>query len=156
MYETSTDEYGYNIRGELISAAKNAEGAKELEYAYRYDDIGNRISSFDLGTNRTYIANNLNQYTQISNLCDSASLREEFLPQFDDDGNQTLIKTATGIWQVSYNGENRPVLWSSCNLKYSGCLATATETLVTLGVACVCTLVVIATDGVAIPFLIVL
>ena len=29
MYETSTDEYGYNIRGELISAAKNAEAAKK-------------------------------------------------------------------------------------------------------------------------------
>ncbi len=32
-------------------------------------------------------------------------------PQFDDDGNQTLVKTSTGIWSVSYNGENRPVLW---------------------------------------------
>ena len=30
---------------------------------------------------------------------------------FDDDGNQTLIKTSTGIWSVTYNGENRPVLW---------------------------------------------
>ena len=109
MYETSTDEYGYNIRGELISAAKNAEGAKELEYAYRYDDIGNRISSFDLGTNRTYIANNLNQYTQISNLCDSASLREEFLPQFDDDGNQTLIKTATGIFKYLRGGGHQRI-----------------------------------------------
>ena len=92
-----------------ISAAKNAESAEE--YAYQYDDIGNRIESLDLGTNRTYVANALNQYTQISNLCDSASLREEFIPTFDLDGNQTLIQTATGVWQVSYNGENRPVLW---------------------------------------------
>ena len=113
MSETRTDEYGYNIRGELISAAKNAEGAKVIEYQYAYDDIGNRISSYDIGTNRTYTANNLNQYTQVSNLCDSASLREEFIPQFDDDGNQTLIQTATGIWQVQYNGENRPVQWSN-------------------------------------------
>jgi RHS repeat-associated protein len=37
--------------------------------------------------------------------------QDEFTPQFDDDGNQTLIKTATGIWQVTYNGENRPILW---------------------------------------------
>jgi RHS repeat-associated protein len=37
----------------------------------------------------------------------------EFTPQFDDDGNQTLIKTATGIWSVTYNGENRPVLWEN-------------------------------------------
>lgn len=111
MSETRTDEYGYNIRGELISAAKNAEDAKVIEYQYAYDDIGNRISSYDIGTNRIYTANNLNQYTQISNLCDSASLREEFIPQFDDDGNQTLIKTTTGIWQVQYNGENRPIRW---------------------------------------------
>ena len=45
------------------------------EYAYQYDDIGNRLSSLDLGTNRTYTANALNQYAQIPNLCDSASLR---------------------------------------------------------------------------------
>ncbi len=80
-------------------------------YAYDFDDIGNRITSTDLGTNRTYTANALNQYTQISNLCDSASLREEFHPQFDDAGNQTLIQTSTGIWQVQYNGENRPIHW---------------------------------------------
>ena len=110
MSENRTDVHGYNSRGELTSAVKQG-AVPEAEYAYEYDDIGNRLTSLDLGTNRTYVANNLNQYTQISNLCDSASLREEFLPQFDDDGNQTLIKTATGIWQVQYNGENRPVLW---------------------------------------------
>ena len=37
----------------------------------------------------------------------------EFTPQYDDDGNQTLIQTATGIWSVIYNGENRPILWSN-------------------------------------------
>ena len=112
MSENRTDVYGYNGKGELISAVKQ-DAVPETEYAYEYDDMGNRITSFDLGTNRTYIANNLNQYTQISNLCDSSSLREEFLPQFDEDGNQTLIQTSTGIWQVLYNGENRPVLWSN-------------------------------------------
>ena len=111
MSEDRVDEYGYNIRNELISAAKNAEGAKELEYAYRYDDIGNRITSLDLGTNRTYVANNLNQYTSISNSALSVSPRVEFIPQFDDDGNQTLIQTVTGIWSATYNGENRPILW---------------------------------------------
>jgi len=38
---------------------------------------------------------------------------EEFVPQFDDDGNQTLVKTSTGIWSVDYNGENRPNQWSN-------------------------------------------
>ena len=113
MSENRTDVYGYNARGELISAAKLGElGTAMTEYAYQFDDIGNRISSFDVGTNRTYLANSLNQYTLISNLCDSASLREEFIPQFDDDGNQTLIQTSTGVWSVAYNGENRPVLWT--------------------------------------------
>ncbi len=103
-----SDAYGYNDRSELVSAAKDGVG----EYAYQYDDIGNRLSSLDLGTNRTYTANVLNQYTQITSLCDPASLREEFIPQFDADGNQTLIQTATGVWSVTYNGENRPVSWT--------------------------------------------
>ena len=112
MSENRTDVYGYNERGELVSAAKNAEGA-EIEYAYEYDDIGNRISSLELDTNRTYIANNLNQYTTISNFASTASTAAEFHPQFDDDGNQILIQTATGIWLVQYNGENRPIHWSN-------------------------------------------
>ena len=136
MSETRADAYGYNDRNELVSAAKTGgPGVVPAdEYAYQYDDIGNRLSSFDLGTNHTYTANNLNQYTQISNLCDSASLgtrfarlgrfpmgrahpqgadtREEFIPQYDLDGNQTLVKTSTGIWSVTYNGENRPVSWT--------------------------------------------
>ena len=82
MSETRTDHYDYNNRNELTNAVKNAT---LNEYAYQYDDIGNRLASLDLGTNHTYTANSLNQYTQISNLCDSASLREEFFPQFDDD-----------------------------------------------------------------------
>ena len=30
---------------------------------------------------------------------------------YDDDGNQTLVTTFTGRWRVTYNGENRPILW---------------------------------------------
>ncbi len=82
-----------------------------LEYAYQYDDIGNRITSTDLTTNRTYTANSLNQYSAITT-SDSGLQTSSFTPQFDDDGNQTLIQTSTGIWSVQYNGENRPVLWT--------------------------------------------
>ena len=49
------------------------------------------------------ISNELNQYTTI----------DTFTPQYDADGNQTLIKTSTGIWSVTYNAENRPVRWES-------------------------------------------
>ncbi len=106
MSETRSDAYGYNARNELTNAVKNATLG---EYAYQYDDIGNRLSSLDLGEAREYTANNLNQYTSISN---SAPSEGDFTPQFDLDGNQTLIRTSTGIWTVAYNGENRPVSWT--------------------------------------------
>ena len=117
MSETRTDTYGYNACSELISAAKSGGSASVsavTECAYQYDDIGNRLTSLDLGTNRTYTANNLNQYTSITDVAaaPSPSQNETFTPQFDDDGNQTLIQTSTGIWQVQYNGENRPILWT--------------------------------------------
>ena len=88
-------------------AAPSAPSADTLEYAYQYDDIGNRITSTDLGTNRTYTANSLNQYLAIMT-SDSGLQTSSFTPQFDDDGNQTLIQTSTGVWSVQYNGENRP------------------------------------------------
>jgi len=114
MCETRTDAYSYNTRNALTSATKLGGPASvpaTLEYAYQYDDIGNRITSTDLGTNHTYTANNLNQYSAITT-SDSGLQTSSFEPQFDDDGNQTLIQTATGVWSVTYNGENRPVLWT--------------------------------------------
>ena len=83
-------QYSYNVRDELIAAD---------EVSYNYDDIGNRTTA----EGKTYTANNLNQYTQI----------DDFVPEYDDDGNQTLIKTETGIWSVTYNAENRPIRWES-------------------------------------------
>ena len=105
----------YNEDSELISASE-LEGRASMpvvtEYAYQYDDIGNRITSLDLGTNRVYSANELNQYSAITTLTSDVGLQtSSFTPQFDLDGNQTLIKTSTGIWSVTYNGENRPILW---------------------------------------------
>ena len=82
------EQYGYNIRDELIAAD---------EVSYAYDDIGNRTTA----EGKTYTASNLNQYTAI----------DDFVPEYDADGNQTLIKTETGIWSVVYNAENRPIRW---------------------------------------------
>ena len=97
---TAWDYFDCTPVGELNSAAKNARSA---EHAYDFDDIGNRETSSERGTNSVYTANQLNQYTAV----------DDFRPQFDDDGNQTLIKTSTGVWQVQYNGENRPILWEN-------------------------------------------
>ena len=90
MAQNEVQDYGYNTRDELISG----QGL-----TYNYDDIGNRTTA----EGKTYTANELNQYTAI----------DSFTPQYDADGNQTLIKTSTGIWSVTYNAENRPVRWES-------------------------------------------
>ena len=95
-----TIAYGYNVRSELTNAVAAVDAA--YRYAYDFDAIGNRETSSERGTNSVYTANNLNQYNAV----------DDFTPQFDDDGNQTLVKTATGIWHVTYNGENRPILWT--------------------------------------------
>ncbi|MBP5227161.1 MAG: hypothetical protein J6336_07240 [Kiritimatiellae bacterium] len=44
------------------------------EHEYAYDPIGYRQSSADLGESRTYTANNLNQYTGISDGVDTFNL----------------------------------------------------------------------------------
>jgi len=109
--QTDTIAYAYNNRSELTNAVAAVDS--DYRYAYDFDDIGNRESSSERGTNFVYAANQLNQYTEISSSALSASPRETFTPTYDDDGNQTLIKTATGIWSVTYNGENRPILWEN-------------------------------------------
>ena len=99
----------YNHRGELT----NTFAAAELvhRYCYKFDDIGNRKTSFERGTEMSYSANQLNQYTSIDTT--TVSHATCYLsPSYDADGNQTIVKTATGIWNVTYNGENRPVRWT--------------------------------------------
>ncbi len=95
-----TNSYLYNTRSELTNAVAAVDS--DYRYAYDFDEIGNRETSFERGTNSVYTANSLNQYTAV----------DGFTPQFDNDGNQTLVKTVTGIWLVAYNGENRPILWT--------------------------------------------
>ena len=93
IFEPCTDSCGCNACKELVCSRRDVEGA-ENEFEYNYDDIGNRLSSFDLDTNRTYTANNLNQYLEI--LTSDARLQASgFELEYDDDGNQTLIQTAT-------------------------------------------------------------
>ena len=98
--QNDTLSYGYNEKSELTNAVASVDAV--YRYAYDFDDIGNRETSSERGTNSAYTVNQLNQYTAV----------DDFSPQFDDDGNQTLDKTVTGIWFVNYNGENRPILWS--------------------------------------------
>ena len=81
---------------------------KDADYEYAYDNVGNRQSSIEDNNVAMYDTNNLNQYTSISENGAAA-----FVSQFDADGNQTLLKTETGIWSAVYNAENRPVSFSN-------------------------------------------
>ena len=105
--QNDTLSYGYNEKSELTNAVAAVD--PDYRYSYAFDDIGNRETSSERGTNSVYAANQLNQYTAIDDLT----------PQFDDDGNQTLVKTVTGIWLVTYNGENRPILWENVSTNSS-------------------------------------
>ena len=96
----TNDSFVYNTRSEL--AAANVDGDN---YSYDYDNIGNRKSAEEATKKISYGTNILNEYTSIQEKEGKA-----FVPSFDADGNQTLIKSSTGIWTVEYNTENRPVI----------------------------------------------
>lgn len=97
---TQHDTFTHNDRSELTSATLGSDS-----YAYDYDNIGNRKTAQELAEETTYTANELNQYTAI----------DDFIPEFDLDGNQTRIQTSTGIWLATYNALNRPVRFESAD-----------------------------------------
>lgn len=58
------------------------------------------------------VVNQLNQYTSITRSTLNSlpsTLEEPFLTTYDANGNQTLVKTATGLWSIQYDANNRPV-----------------------------------------------
>ena len=99
----------HNSRSELTSATANG-----ATYGYAYDNIGNRTAALEessgVASRTAYTANELNQYTSIQENEEAA-----FVPTFDANGNQTLVKTSTGIWSVQYNAENRPVRFTNAD-----------------------------------------
>lgn len=97
-----SDDFLCDSRSQLTNAVIG-----RANYSYCFDDAGNRNSSAEPGMAVKYQVNGLNQYTCITN-DESGSWR----PLYDADGNQTLVKTKSGVWSVAYDGENRPVQWS--------------------------------------------
>ena len=100
---TVNDNFACNSRSELTTAAVSGK-----TYGYSYDNIGNRKEAFEFGNTTDYETDELNRYAGIVR-----NGGEAFTPQYDADGNQTLVKTSTGIWTVTYNAENRPVKFES-------------------------------------------
>ena len=98
-----SDSFSYNGRNELTGAALGA-----APYGYSYDNIGNRKTAQEPAQELAYAANGLNQYTGIEE-----SGEAPFVPTYDASGNQTLIKTSTGVWTVVYNAANRAVSFTS-------------------------------------------
>ena len=88
------DAFGYNLKSKSTSASLGND-----DFAYDFDEIGKRRNATEAETATNYSANALNQYSAVG----------DFVPAYDADGNATLIKTATGTWSISCNGENRPV-----------------------------------------------
>lgn len=97
------DSFIHNNRSELMEARVNS-----VDYQYVYDNIGNRLTVTEGDELTTYITNELNQYTSTQK-----NTEEVFTPAFDADGNQTRIKTETGIWMVIYNAEKRPISFTN-------------------------------------------
>jgi RHS repeat-associated protein len=92
-----TNEFGYNSRSELTSAAMGTN-----KFGYVFDSIGNReLERVNLTTN-VYAANDLNQYKNI--LCVSAPPRED-TPIYDADGNILKLRD----WTLQWDAENRLV-----------------------------------------------
>ncbi|MDD6812947.1 MAG: NlpC/P60 family protein [Akkermansia muciniphila] len=120
---TRNDSFTHNDRSELTAATLGTDA-----YAYAYDNIGNRETAQESAESATtYESNLLNQYTAIG----------EFEPTYDDAGNQTTVKTSTGIWSVAYNAENRPTSFANadsgtlveCTYDYMGRRATKKVTV---------------------------
>ncbi len=112
-----SDTFGYDDRSQITNAT-----LVHTPYAYAYDNIGNRITAQENTAQVTYTTNDLNQYTQID------TNGNDFTPEYDADGNQTLIQTSTGIWKVQYNAQNRAIRFENesngtvitCDYDYMG------------------------------------
>ncbi|MEI6972892.1 MAG: RHS repeat-associated core domain-containing protein, partial [bacterium] len=96
-----TNAFAYNIRSELTNAVMGAQ-----RFGWAFDAIGNRQTHTANGTNRTYLANALNQYTNIT----AGTVQ---VPQYDLDGNLIFLPSTSGGgaggegWYLQWNGENR-------------------------------------------------
>ncbi len=59
-------KYNYNSKGEVISGVKKNASSQNLlghDYAYAFDEIGNRLNTTTNGNKSDYVANALNEYS---------------------------------------------------------------------------------------------
>ena len=119
---TSRTTPGYAaVRGEAApetTVTVNENPAFRLGSYYFGSDLFDNSTAGGLANLETYAT--LGQFAANGEEADdlvSATTNQVYLAQspdtfaYDDDGNQTLITTKTGLWRVTYNGENRPIRW---------------------------------------------
>ena len=119
---TSRTTPGYAaVRGEAAPEATvtvNENPAFRLGSYYFGSDLFDNSSSGGLANLETYatLAQTAANGDETEDLV-SVETNQVYIAQspetfaYDDDGNQTLITTKTGLWRVTYNGENRPIRW---------------------------------------------
>ena len=90
-----TNMFFYNRRSEVTGTVMGARA-----YSYGYDGIGNRLAATNDGVGTAYLANLLNQYT---NILRASAPPHETSPAYDDDGNMLTC----GPWAYSWDAENR-------------------------------------------------
>ncbi|MFZ2633127.1 MAG: RHS repeat-associated core domain-containing protein [Desulfosalsimonadaceae bacterium] len=109
------NKYQYNDRNELTESSRfmgtdpdNITQPVEPEKRiYDYDPIGNRNTATEGSASKSYTANSLNQYDEITAGGETSTLT------YDADGNLTIIPANAGIqvsggqMALSYNAENR-------------------------------------------------
>ena len=121
---TSRTTPGYAaVRGEAdpnATVTVNENPTFRLGSYYFGSDLFDNSSSGGLANLETYatLAQTAANGEETEDLV-SSTTNQVYLAQspetfaYDDDGNQTLITTKTGLWRVTYNGENRPIRWES-------------------------------------------
>lgn len=93
--------YGYDAVGQLVSAefvSSNPEIA-DKSLVYEYDAAGNRTRVVEDGEETIYVANALNQYTQVGDATFT----------YDADGNMTSRTDGEGTTTYTYDLDNRLV-----------------------------------------------
>ena len=83
------------------------------EYFFGGDEFDNTTAAVDAALVTTAaLASPTNGPDEVASVTSHVHIaKTPQLFEYDLDGNQTLVTTKTGTWRVTYNGENRPVLW---------------------------------------------
>ncbi|HUT10528.1 MAG TPA: RHS repeat-associated core domain-containing protein [Thermoguttaceae bacterium] len=95
--------YEYDAIGQLTHAVFAPAAGSTLpaqDIAYKYDPLGNRLSTTINGETTAYTSNELNQYTQVG----------DTLYEYDEDGNLIRETTSGQTTEYVYNTDNKLVM----------------------------------------------